>query len=171
MAGNTGAPLNLYLPGGGSTGVWTPDEVADIDRVNQNFVDINEWAENLAASSSFAVRATSDSFASGSFINLGFSVNIADAPAGVYLVSTNILVSNTLLSAGTLRIQVNGVSLIPGDTRFDSPAGSIISTGGAVTGRYTHAGGVLGVVPFVLMNSGAPSILSGSSIMVARLLS
>lgn len=45
MAGNTGAPLNLYLPGGGSTGTWTPDEVADIDPINQNFEDINDNAQ------------------------------------------------------------------------------------------------------------------------------
>ena len=29
--------LNLYLAGGGSTGTITPDEVVDIDRINQNF--------------------------------------------------------------------------------------------------------------------------------------
>lgn len=28
--------LNLYLPGGGSSGTITPDEVVDIDRLNQN---------------------------------------------------------------------------------------------------------------------------------------
>lgn len=36
MAGST-ARLGLYLPGGGSTGQWTPDEVADIDKLNGNF--------------------------------------------------------------------------------------------------------------------------------------
>lgn len=40
MAGTTPF-LGLYLPGGGSTGTWTPDETADIDPINQNFVDID----------------------------------------------------------------------------------------------------------------------------------
>jgi microcystin-dependent protein len=34
----------MYLPGGGSTGVWTPDEVADIDPLNQNFQKIDTFA-------------------------------------------------------------------------------------------------------------------------------
>ena len=37
MAGST-PNLGLYLPGGGSTGTYVPDEVADIDTLNQNFV-------------------------------------------------------------------------------------------------------------------------------------
>lgn len=44
MAGTT-PNLGLYLAGGGSTGTWTPDEVADVDAaVNQNLVDIDTWA-------------------------------------------------------------------------------------------------------------------------------
>lgn len=43
MADNT-PNLNLYLPGGGSTGLTTPDEVADIDRLNQNFREIDTFA-------------------------------------------------------------------------------------------------------------------------------
>ncbi len=39
--------LNLYKPGGGSTGVITPDEVADIDRLNQNFDAIDTWAAGV----------------------------------------------------------------------------------------------------------------------------
>lgn len=37
--------LNLYKPGGGSTGLITPDEVADIDRLNANFDLIDDFAE------------------------------------------------------------------------------------------------------------------------------
>lgn len=37
--------LNLYKPGGGSTGLITPDEVADIDRLNTNFDSIDTWAQ------------------------------------------------------------------------------------------------------------------------------
>lgn len=33
---------NLYLPGGGSTGTITPDETADIDKLNDNFRRIDE---------------------------------------------------------------------------------------------------------------------------------
>lgn len=40
MAGTT-PNLGLYLPGGGSTGLYTPDEVADIDPLNENFMDID----------------------------------------------------------------------------------------------------------------------------------
>lgn len=43
MAGST-PNLDLYLPGGGSTNVWTPDEVADIDPLNNNFQKIDTWA-------------------------------------------------------------------------------------------------------------------------------
>lgn len=42
MAGTT-PNLGLYLPGGGSTGAYTPDEVADIDPLNQNFVKIDAF--------------------------------------------------------------------------------------------------------------------------------
>ena len=37
--------LNLYLPGGGSLGIGGDDEVADIDRLNQNFQKIDAFAE------------------------------------------------------------------------------------------------------------------------------
>lgn len=40
MAGHTNR-LNLYLPGGGSTGVYVPDEQADIDKINQDFVTLD----------------------------------------------------------------------------------------------------------------------------------
>lgn len=36
--------LSLYLPGGGSTGLITPDEVADIDRLVENFRVIDDFA-------------------------------------------------------------------------------------------------------------------------------
>lgn len=39
--------LNLYKPGGGSTGTITPDEVVDIDRVNQNMDVIDAAIEVL----------------------------------------------------------------------------------------------------------------------------
>lgn len=39
--------LNLYKPGGGSTGTITPDEVVDIDRVNQNMDVIDTAVEVL----------------------------------------------------------------------------------------------------------------------------
>lgn len=51
MAGTTGAPLNLYLPGGGSSGLYDPDESLDVDRLNQNFEDINDgYADILTGS-------------------------------------------------------------------------------------------------------------------------
>jgi hypothetical protein len=40
MAGTT-PNLGLYLPGGGSTGTYVPDEVADIDTLNQNFLTLD----------------------------------------------------------------------------------------------------------------------------------
>lgn len=39
--------LNLYKPGGGSSGLITPDEVVDVDRLNQNMDDIDTWAEGV----------------------------------------------------------------------------------------------------------------------------
>lgn len=44
--------LNLYLPGGGSTGTITPDEVVDIDRLNENFRQIDDFAESWGLSTS-----------------------------------------------------------------------------------------------------------------------
>ena len=40
------AHLNMYLPGGGSLGIGGDDEPADIDKVNQNFQKIDDWAED-----------------------------------------------------------------------------------------------------------------------------
>lgn len=39
--------LNLYKPGGGSTGLITPDEVADIDRLNANSDLLDAWATRV----------------------------------------------------------------------------------------------------------------------------
>ena len=39
--------LNLYKPGGGSTGNITPDEVADIDKLNLNFDAIDAFAADI----------------------------------------------------------------------------------------------------------------------------
>ena len=39
--------LNLYKPGGGSTGNITPDEVADIDKLNLNFDAIDAFASSI----------------------------------------------------------------------------------------------------------------------------
>lgn len=44
--------LNLYKPGGGSTGTIVPDEVADIDRINANFDAIDTFAESWGLASS-----------------------------------------------------------------------------------------------------------------------
>jgi hypothetical protein len=42
--GQTTSRLGLYLPGGGSTGLITPDEPADIDKINDNMVKIDAAA-------------------------------------------------------------------------------------------------------------------------------
>ena len=41
--------LNLYKPGGGSTGNITPDEVADIDKLNLNFDTIDDFASGMSS--------------------------------------------------------------------------------------------------------------------------
>lgn len=43
MAGST-TRLSLYKPGGGSTGLYLPDETADIDRLNENFDKLDDAA-------------------------------------------------------------------------------------------------------------------------------
>lgn len=35
---------NLYLPGGGSLSIGGADEVADIDKINQNFQELDTWS-------------------------------------------------------------------------------------------------------------------------------
>lgn len=42
--GQTTPNLGLYKPGGGSTGVITPDEAVDIDKINDNFDKIDDFA-------------------------------------------------------------------------------------------------------------------------------
>lgn len=42
--GQTTSRLGLYLPGGGSTGTITPDEAADIDKINDNMSKIDAAA-------------------------------------------------------------------------------------------------------------------------------
>ena len=44
--------LNLYKPGGGSTGAIAPDEVADIDRLNANFDAIDAFAASWGLATS-----------------------------------------------------------------------------------------------------------------------
>lgn len=39
--------LSLYLPGGGSLGIGGDDEAADIDKLNQNFQKLDEFAGKL----------------------------------------------------------------------------------------------------------------------------
>jgi hypothetical protein len=51
MAGST-PNLGLYLPGGGSTGTWVPDEVADVDPINQNFQKIDTYAGTVGVQTS-----------------------------------------------------------------------------------------------------------------------
>lgn len=41
--------LNLYKPGGGSSGTITPDETVDIDRLNNNSDLIDSWAAGVAS--------------------------------------------------------------------------------------------------------------------------
>lgn len=41
--------LGLYLPGGGSLGIGGDDEVADIDRINENFEKLDEMVGAAAA--------------------------------------------------------------------------------------------------------------------------
>jgi len=51
MGSNT-SKLGLYLPGGGSTGLITPDEPADIDKINDNMVKIDADAGAFVCTSS-----------------------------------------------------------------------------------------------------------------------
>lgn len=48
--------LNLYKPGGGSTGLITPDEVVDVDRINQNSDLIDAWAVKVGNESTRQVH-------------------------------------------------------------------------------------------------------------------
>ena len=61
--------LNLYLAGGGSTGTITPDEVVDIDRLNENFRAIDSFAASVNAASAdtgwIDISSANASFASG----------------------------------------------------------------------------------------------------------
>ena len=51
MGSNT-SKLGLYLPGGGSTGLITPDEPADIDKINDNMSKIDADAGAFVCTSS-----------------------------------------------------------------------------------------------------------------------
>ena len=45
--GQTTQKLGLYLPGGGSSGTNLPDEVMDVDRLNDNFKKIDDFAKTV----------------------------------------------------------------------------------------------------------------------------
>lgn len=75
--------LNLYKAGGGSTGLITPDEVADIDKaVNDNFDKLDTWAGevedkltlpdpvSVSGGETVNVSATTWSSLSGVFVTL-----------------------------------------------------------------------------------------------------
>lgn len=39
--------LTLYMPGGGSQGIGGEDEASDIDKINENSIKIDDWAETV----------------------------------------------------------------------------------------------------------------------------
>ena len=41
--------LTLYMPGGGSQGLGGEDEASDIDKINENSIKIDDWAETVDA--------------------------------------------------------------------------------------------------------------------------
>lgn len=155
--------LNLYLPGGGSSGTNTPDEVADIDRLNQNFSLLDDFA-SLSDS-----RLDKLELPNGTQLSRqsGYNTPTAEAPlpwdnsifdagdwshssgtftcirAGVYFVSFQISVPAGSATTTTISVKRNGTALSQG-----------------YVSRSTSEGKTLSVT--ALMNFAAGDTLSGS---------
>lgn len=117
----------------------------------------------------FVRRSVDNGFAAGSFISLGMDLVMAAAPAGTYMIATNILVSNSAAFTGSLRVLAGGTNIMGGDTRFDTAANAVVAAGGAVTGYYTHTGGTLTIVASANISGGSPTVLAGSTIAAHRI--
>lgn len=142
--------LNLYKPGGGSTGLITPDEVVDIDRINANSDLIDAWAGTINADRTDLrardgmVKIKPTAVAGGTLQpNGSVSVSSGDTVRldGVFTTSFRryLMVGTWEASGG-----VNGAGVrlcaagVPSTVNYD--AQSLTANGSSVLGGFTAAG-------------------------------
>ena len=100
--------LGLYKPGGGSTGTITPDETADIDRLNENFDAIDEWAGTVNEKTTIATNSEIDAGTNNTHIVTPAGLKRGSPYLGLVIKSTG---SNTVTS-GTTEEVISGFSLV-----------------------------------------------------------
>lgn len=139
MAGTT-PNLGLYLPGGGSTGTWTPDEVADIDPLNQNFVKLDQFAGTVGVQTNrnqqFYGPASAISSVNG--MKLGDEYQESDGNKVLWRYDG----TNWLTNIGGLYLirpssVVNGVVEADGSVSVN-PSASTLSLNGIFTSRFRN---------------------------------
>jgi hypothetical protein len=138
MAGTT-PNLNLYLPGGGSTGTYTPDEVADIDPLNQNFVKLDTFAGTVGVQTSrnqqFYGLAAGISSVTG--MKLGDEYQESDAGKALWRYDGSNWVLNQPGSMVIRPTSVTGGTLQPSTGVVVADAGSkAISFNGVFSAKY-----------------------------------
>lgn len=180
--------LNLYKPGGGSTGLITPDEVVDVDRFNQNFDLLDAFAGSTSASLSdltkrgrtaklvktngFQSLSSTGAVVTGLsplIIHSGYSWDSAGnvltiTESGTYLI--NVLVYGSGSDLNQITMGFNDAALTP--VEGDGPMARLLRTSAAADGIAFSS------VPFVLdadaklrlvarSTAGTPSIFGGAS--------
>lgn len=108
MAGST-PNIALYLPGGGSTGLWVPDETADIDKINQNMQKIDTafgdlWGMANPANQRFRSSNTSDA----SLSSTGHGLQIGPSSGGNLRMDNNEIMAVNNGATANLGLQVDG---------------------------------------------------------------
>lgn len=108
MSGST-PNIALYLPGGGSTGLWVPDEVADIDKINQNMQKIDTaigdiWGMANPANQRFRSSNTSDA----SLSSTGHGLQIGPSSGANLRMDNNEIMAVNNAATANLGLQAEG---------------------------------------------------------------
>jgi hypothetical protein len=157
MAGTT-PNLALYLPGGGSTGVHTPDEVADIDPLNQNFQKIDTFAGSVGNLSTQNKQYTGPATAIGTVTGQKLGDEYQESDSNKFLWRYD--GSNwVLFQAGSALIRPGsvggtGTSLVNGVVALSSASGDV-SVLDCFSTKYNHY-----ILDIDIANSNGASSLS-----------
>lgn len=129
MAGNT-PNLDLYLPGGGSSGLWVPDEVADIDKINQNMQKVDTAIGDLwGMANPSTQRFRSSSGNDVSLVSTTHPFQLGPTAGSNLRADGNEIQSVVNGAADTLGLNIEG-----GDVNIGND-GSVVSLGGIKSSR------------------------------------
>lgn len=113
-----------------------------------------------------ALRGSTNTFPGGSFQSLGIAASIGAAPAGVYLLSWNFILSSDAVRTGNLRVTVNGTT-VNADARADLAAFAQ-GVSGAMPHLHAAAGDLTATAAFQFP-SGTATVHAGSHIALVRI--